>query len=191
MPYFSVPFTNQFQEEAEWCWAATAANVFNAIKPRSAANLTPCDVVTRVVFDFPPLPAAPPPTPDPPNPCTDPESYNQTGFLGDALDSLSITDNIQKAPRIKDLSDELSGALDLRTEPVCAEVDFPDGATHFVAVSAVDTDNDHVWIEDPELGPGHTLEFTFSEFIGNYGYSTPPAPSGGTVPGFQKAKVQF
>jgi hypothetical protein len=68
---------------------------------------------------------------------------------------------------------------------------FPQGAVHYVAISQVDTDSQHVWVEDPLLGPGHAMEFAFWDFIYNYGYSSAPAKTPGDAPepvvaGFQK-----
>ena len=80
-----------------------------------------------------------------------------------------------------------------------AEVYFPD-ANHFVAISVddgldtsqseikmkLDTTKVHVWIEDPELGPGNEVEFAYEDFIQNYRYLNSPDSDSGVVVDFQR-----
>jgi len=184
MAFFQIPFTNQSQVETNWCWAAVAANVYNAVKPAAAAALAPCDVAGRVWGGIASLPPAPLPQG---GPCQHPDLNNSTGTLRSALDNLGITDGNQGTAKLATATTELSEALPSGNESVCAEVDFPNGATHFIALSAVDTDQQHLWIEDPELGPGNTVEFTYQDFLFNYNFSTDPALAK-IVVGFQKVE---
>ncbi len=184
MPFFQIPFINQSQIETNWCWAAVAANVYNAVKPAAAPALTPCDVAGRVWSGVVSLPPAPFPQG---GPCQNPDLNNATDTLRRALDNLGITEGNQGTARLSTVVAELSEVLPAGNEPVCAEVDFPNGATHFVAISALDSDQQHLWIEDPELGPGNTLEFAYQDFLFNYNYSM-DANLQRIVQGFQKVE---
>jgi hypothetical protein len=175
-----VPFTNNVQEETFWCWAAAAANTFNSMLPAGSQNVKQqCDVVKLVKGT---------PFGDP---CTNKDAYDELGSLNDALSALGIDDGFPMVPSFQILADELRGVAPqggpqagLR-EPICAEVDFGD-ATHFVAISKVDTEKQNVYVEDPWPGAGNSIEYSYVEFVFNYSYKPGVGPSGGVVSGLQK-----
>ena len=173
MPFLSVPFTNAQQQRTFWCWAAVAANVYNSMRPASVPAVSQCGVVTLVEGNC---------------------EADQPDALSSALADLGINDQLATRPRIIVVEDEFQGIsnqLDSAAnqngvaEPVCAQIMFPGPAFHFVAISAVDTDNQHVWIADPFLG-GDSVEFSFQDFVNNYNYSSSPLPAPGTVQNLQR-----
>jgi hypothetical protein len=173
MPFLSVPFTNTEQEKPFWCWAAVAANVYNSMRPPSVPAESQCDVATLV------------------------QGAGSCGgndgtpdVLSQALNLLQISDKLTTGPNFIVIEDEFEGVAESFdpeegiAEPVCAEIIFPDSA-HFAAISAIDTDTQHVWVADPFLG-GKSVEFTYLDFVNNYGYSRGPKPGDGTVQNFQR-----
>jgi|HubBroStandDraft_6_1064221.scaffolds.fasta_scaffold97109_3 hypothetical protein len=177
MPFLSVPFTNTKQQKTYWCWAAVAANVYNSMRPASVALESQCDVAKLV---------------EGPHACDSAEG--NLDALSSALADLGINDQLATRPRIVVVENEFEGITNQLNpvtnengvaEPVCAEIMFPGPAFHFVAISAIDTDNQHVWIADPYLG-GNSVEFSFQDFVNNYNYSSSPLPAPGTVQNLQR-----
>ena len=170
MPLLSVPFTNSSQEKTFWCWAAVAANVYNSMRPPAVPAKSQCDVVTMVQGDC---------------------ESNQPDALSSALTGLGINDKLPTGPRITVIENEFEGIGEKFdpdegvAEPVCAGLLFPGRAFHFVAISAIDTDIQHVWVADPYIG-GNPVEFNFLDFVNNYNYTTDVDETGGTVQNFER-----
>jgi hypothetical protein len=162
MPFFKVPFTNTQQEKTFWCWAAVAANVYNSMAPPSEPILSQCDVAKLVQG---------------PHACDG--KYGEPYVLSLALHDLKIDDEGPVGPKFIVLESEFQGLAQNfdpeggPSEPVCAEIIFP-GAAHFVAVTAIDTDSENVWVADPFPG-GNSVEFTYNDFVNNYNYTSPNA----------------
>jgi hypothetical protein len=173
MPLLKVPFTNAQQEKTFWCWAAVAANVYNSMRPPTVAAKSQCDVATLVQGA---------------GSCEG--NDGNPGQLSQALDYLGISDKLTTGPNVIVIENEFEGIAEKFdppegvAEPVCAEIIFS-AAAHFVAITAICTDTQHVWIADPFLG-GDSVEFTYLDFVNNYGYSTGPKPGDGTVQSFQR-----
>jgi hypothetical protein len=172
MPLLSVPFTNNRQQKPFWCWAAVAANVYNSMRPATVPSQSQCDVVTLVEKNC---------------------AGDEPDALASALADLGINFQLTVRPQIavvEDQFDSVSTQLDKANEngvpvPVCAEIMFPGPAFHFAAISAVDTDTQHVWVSDPYLG-GDSVEFSYPDFVNAYNYASKPAPGPGIVQNFQK-----
>jgi len=185
MAKICVPFMNDKQKKELWCWAAVAANVYNsALQLDSTAKKEQCAVVQAVVQAAVGS-----------DPCTVPDNFNDTDTADEGLNVLGMRDG---RPDDSSLTiDFLVGELtfvntsDPEGEPVCAEILWDDNATHFVAVSGVNPTNKTVFVEDPYLGPGNTVEYRFQQFLDHYGAKDPkslrPARRG-TVKTFQKVK---
>jgi hypothetical protein len=176
MPLLTVPFTNTQQEKIFWCWAAVAANVYNSMRPPAVPAQTQCDLATLV--QGPGSCASQDGTPD---------------VLSAALHLLQIDDKLTTAPKVTVIENEFEGIGERFdpdegiAEPVCAGILFPGGAYHFVAISAIDTDTQNVWVADPSKG-GNSVEFTFLDFVNNYNYTNRDSDEagGGTVQNFER-----
>lgn len=176
-----VPFINDRQEKELWCWAAVSANVYNsALQLQDPAKKEQCAVVQAVKGG---------------DPCTHRNSFNDPGTADKGLTVLGMRDDLPDDSHLN--IDFLVGELtpvnqsDPEGEPVCAEVLWDDNGTHFVAVSAVNPENKTVFVEDPYLGPGNTVEYRFQQFLDHYGAKDPKSVPGhrrGTVQTFQKVK---
>lgn len=171
MPLLQVPFTNSRQKKAFWCWAAVAANCYNSMRPATVEPVSQCYVVTLVESNC---------------------EADQPDSLSWALYYLGIMDDQSASPRIAVVEDEFEGFGEEFdpdegiAEPVCAEIEFPGPAFHEVAITAVDTDTQHVWVADPYVG-GPPVEFDWNDFVNNYNYNTVMSmESGGTVQNFQR-----
>jgi hypothetical protein len=173
MPFLSVPFTNNRQQKPFWCWAAVAANAYNSMRPASVAAQSQCDVVTLVEKNC---------------------DGDQPDALASALADLGINFQLTVRPQLAVVEDQfetVSTQLDSKANengvpvPVCAEIMFPGPAFHFAAISAVDTDIQHVWVADPYLG-GDSVEFSYTDFVNAYNYASNPVPGPGIVQNFQK-----
>ena len=175
MAHLSVPFTNVQQEKTFWCWAAVAANVYNSMRPQSPKSQ--CDVATKVEGQ---------------GACDGPDGSIDSLSL--ALFTLGINDELSASPRLPLIVSEFQGVSDQFdpstnengiAEPVCAEIEFPGNAFHYVAIAEVDTISGHVWVADPSHG-GNFVEFSYNDFINNYNYSTAPEPGPGVVQNLQR-----
>ena len=175
----SVPFTNNNQTLLHWCWAAIAANVYNSLRglaPGHEGFKRPCDVAGLVLPPVPVDPATSPPTTI--DPCSNEgiEKYDAERGLATALDALHIRpkplttasppDTVRARNRAKN-PDLLATELK-KKYPVCAEINWDAGGAHIVAISAVNNDVSHIWVEDPMLGPGDILEYEYRDFRSNY-----------------------
>ena len=172
----SVPFTNNNQKALLWCWAAITANVYNSLlklAPEAEGFKKPCDVVGLVI----PLSATLPPTTI--DPCSyngeEVAAYQKLRPLPTALGALDIRPKLgprnlpeSVRPPNKAKNPDLLATELKKGHPVCAEIDWDAGEAHFVAISAVDNDVNHVWVEDPMLGPGDILEYEYRDFRSNY-----------------------
>ena len=176
-----VSFINDQQQKELWCWAAVSANIYNsALQLHGTAKKEQCAVVKAVKGG---------------DPCADPDSFNDTGTADKGLGVLDMRDDLPDEDNlnIPFLVGELTpvNTSDPEGEPVCAEILWDDNATHFVAVSGVNPANNTVFVEDPYLGPGNTVEYRFQQFLDHYGAKDPkslrPARRG-TVKTFQKVK---
>jgi len=185
MAKISVPFINDLQEQDLWCWAAVSANVYNsALQLLGAAKRKQCEVVQAVVQAAAGS-----------GPCTNPNNFNDIKTADAGLEVLGMADgfpdnsNLDIALLVGELTPV--NTSDPEGEPVCAEILWDDNATHFVAVSGVNPANNTVFVEDPYLGPGNTVEYRFQQFLDHYGAKDPksvrPARRG-TVKTFQKVK---
>lgn len=175
-----VPFINDQQVKELWCWAAVAANVYNsALQLQDPAKKKQCEVVQAVVGG---------------DPCPHPENFNDTNTADAGLKVLGMRDDFPDDNlNIAFLVGELTpvNASDPEGEPVCAEILWHDNSTHFVAVSGANPTNKTVFVEDPYLGPGNTIEYRFQQFLDHYGAKDPKSVVGrrrGTVQTFQKVK---
>lgn len=169
MPFIQIPsFPNARQQKTFWCWAAVSANVYNSMSP--PAPKSQCDVVTLVEGNC---------------------DGNSPESLSLALFQLGINDEFSTRPRFAVVGNEFRGIVEKLdppeglAEPVCAEIMFPGPAFHAVAISAVDTDTQHVWVADPFLG-GDPVEFTWNDFVNNYNYAAAPLPAPGVVQNLQR-----
>ena len=156
MPIITIdPFTNTKQEKTFWCWAAVTANCYNALNPSTVPPMSQCDVVTKVGQNC---------------------NTNAPYLLAWALSDVGIADENPTWPRVDVVELEFEGFSEpfdppegVKAEPVCAQIRFPGGALHFVAITEINTDNQHVWVADPNVG-GASVEFTWDDFIKNYNY---------------------
>jgi len=183
MAKIAVSFINDLQEKELWCWAAVSANVYNsALQLHSTAKMKQCAVVQALVQAAAGS-----------DPCTKPDDFNDTGTADEGLGALGMRDELPDRTHldIDFLVGELTpvNASDPEGEPVCAEILWDDNGTHFVAVSGVNPTNKTVFVEDPYLGPGNTVEYRFQQFLDHYGAKDPKSVKPrrrGTVQTFQK-----
>ena len=178
MPKLSVHFTNNNQVSNFWCWAAVTANVYNSLlklAPIDKGFKNPCEVVGLVLLKVPVTPATTPPTTI--EPCSNEgvKVYDQIADLPTALDALKIrpivlTGGLPSFVGPRNFATDLNLlATELkRGHPVCAAIRWDKGGAHFVAISAVNDDVNHIWVEDPMLGPGDILEYEYRDFRSNY-----------------------
>jgi hypothetical protein len=166
MAKLEVPnFKNNKQEEPNWCWAAVAANVNNAMDPAHA--IQQCEVVLKML----PVTATAGLTPCQ---CAKAQHPDDQLPLMVTLQKLQLLPTVlavgakpnKPADNLDQRVNLIEGAFNLAPpRPVC--VTFAD-VQHFVAISAFDPENRHVWVANPALEPDDVVEYTDVGFNGHF-----------------------
>ncbi len=146
-PPISVTYSNIRQEHKEWCWAAVASNVYNALFP-TPPLMSQCKVVQVVGQN-----------------CALPNAFSLVVALNGNPMGPGLHILVEKSTKVTDFLELILSQLG-GGKPLSAEVHFP-GVVHFVGITGADPATSNVWIADPFPG-GPSVEFAIDAFLESY-----------------------
>ena len=180
-----VNFANDSQVYSLWCWVALGTNIYNsaiATWPPGVPTLSPPPAQKKQDSVY--LKS---------NRKHHGTIVNEDGNIRDSLNYLQMLTNSAGSDfqfvlnQISDSAPAGFQGLNVYGRPVVVTLDCGD-LTHFVAISGADPTNNHVWIEDSDLGDGNIIEHDFEDFHKGYELIFDGEPVTVTGSGFQAVR---